>query len=77
MYAEIAEWVLNKCALSKAPQTDGPLSHFGDHNVLRETNQMEAVADFSQQDRPEETDFGGLEHMISIEGNKTIARYKP
>ena len=73
VFAEIAEWVLNKCALSRTQPRpiDSSLSHSGDHNVLREANQMEAVAVFSQQYHTEETDFGGLQHMISIEGNKT------
>lgn len=68
MFTEIAEWVLNKCALSKDPQTDGSLSCSGDYYSLRETNQKEAVDVFSQKGRTE-SDFGGFEHMISIEGN--------
>ena len=73
-FAEIAEWVLNKCALSKAPQSDTCFLNSGEHLVLRESDQTEAVPAFYQQDRVaiEETDFGGLERMFSIEGNDNI-----
>ena len=64
--SEIAEWVLNKCALSKPHQTyDSNPTQFNEVFVPDER-----VASDDSQNSDEETDFGGrLERLLSTEGD--------
>lgn len=70
--SEIAEWVLNKCALSKPPQTyDSNTAQFNEVYIPDESDiPDERVAPDNPQNIVEETDFGGrLEHLLSTEGD--------